>query len=74
MQAELNTSKQPNRSRTMWFNGITLGLAIVALITDSAVVADYPKVIESLLLVNAIGNLVLRRYFTTQPITRSGKR
>ncbi len=70
MEVQLTASKPAKRSYTMWFNGITLAVAIVALVAASPLLANHPEASEVLLLIVLIGNLILRRYFTTQPLTR----
>ncbi len=70
MEAQLTVPKLTKHSRTMWFNGITLVLAVLVLIAGNPLLADYPQAVEVLLLAVAIGNMILRRYFTTQPLTR----
>lgn len=55
------------KSKTVIFNVITFLLAVIALPEFSSIIpVDYLPVIA---LVNSIGNIILRVYFTAQPIT-----
>ena len=57
------------KSKTFYFNAITLVLAIIAL-------PDFVSILPGTLLpylafVNAVGNLVLRTFFSPSPLTLS---
>ena len=64
----LNMESKPwYASKTLWFNAVTFVLAILALSEFKSLVPDTWT--PYILLVNAIGNLVLRTFFTVGPIT-----
>lgn len=52
-------------SKTFWFNVVTGGLAIAAELSQIFPVSDHPKLWVSVI---AIGNLILRVFFTEKPI------
>lgn len=53
------------QSKAVWFNLIVGALAIVAELQNIFPVSEHPKLYISIL---AVGNLILRVFFTTQPI------
>lgn len=56
------------KSKTLWFNIITFALAVLALTEFNSIVpAAWTPYI---LLGNAVGNLILRTFFTVGPITK----
>lgn len=59
--------KQFWQSKTVWWNLITLVLAVLALPEFISIIPiSWTPVIGML---NGIGNLILRVYFTTQPVS-----
>ena len=71
MEAQLTVAKPTRESRTMRFNAVMVVVAaILTLIANNELLVDNPKAVAILLLVASIVNLILRRYFTTQPLTR----
>lgn len=53
-------------SKTLWFNAITFILAIFALTEFKNLIP--PSWTPYILLANAVGNLILRTFFTVGPI------
>lgn len=57
-------TKRPSKSKTLWVNGITLTIAVLALAAGDPLFAEYARYI---VLVQAVLNLALR-VVTDQPI------
>ena len=55
------------KSKTFWFNSITLLLAIIALPDFVSLLPD--TLLPYIALVGSMGNLVLRTFFTSSPLT-----
>ena len=53
------------QSKVFWFNLITGGLAIAAELSQIFPITDHPKLYISII---AVGNMILRLFFTSQPI------
>ena len=54
-------------SKTVWFNVITIILAVIALPEFVSIIS--PSLLPYIALVNSVGNLLLRVFFTSQPVT-----
>lgn len=55
------------KSKMVWVNALTLAAGVVALVSGSDLIKDYPQAIAVLAAVQGGLNVVLR-LFTTQPI------
>ena len=55
------------QSKTVWFNLITFVLALIALPSFISILPA--SIIPDIAIINSIGNLILRVFFTSQPIT-----
>jgi hypothetical protein len=53
-------------SKTVWFNVLTVLIAVIGTIIDSNFLS--PNILKILGLVSAVGNVILR-FLTTQPIS-----
>lgn len=65
-------------SKTLWFNIITVVLMILSLIpalVDGIGLSPHTDIIiqKALVFLNAVGNGILRLYFTSQPLTQVAK-
>lgn len=59
-------------SKTFWFNLAYGGLAVVATVTGYFGASDWKpsaEVVEGVVVINSVLNLVLRLWFTKQPVT-----
>ena len=58
-------------SKTIWFNILTLVVAVLMAVSESPILAEYPQATEVLLMVVGVINLILRsvtsRALTTRP-------
>lgn len=62
----MNSTKTIFESKTVWLNVITFALAVVAL---PEFISLLPlDALPYIALLNSLGNIILRVYFTTQPI------
>ena len=57
------------RSKTLWFNIVSLAVVVAGALADSGVVSDARVVAAAVALVT-IGNAALRIFFTSQAIGR----
>jgi hypothetical protein len=55
-------------SKTMWFNALSLGAALLAVLVDHELVTQNPATLSLLLMIQSGVNMVLR-FVTTKPIT-----
>lgn len=56
----MNETKQWYQSKTVWFNIVTVALAALPELIDAVKVIAPPRWIDLLVLVNTVGNIVLR--------------
>jgi hypothetical protein len=59
--------KSPLKSKTVWFNLLTLAAGVCAYVAGSPVMQDYTTVIPIFVAVQGAINIVLR-FVTTEPI------
>ncbi len=71
MFMDINHMKSIIQSKVVWLNTITLILGILALPEFTQVLPTIA--LPYILLTNAILNLILRMFFTNQPITQFAK-
>lgn len=54
-------------SKTVWLNVVSLAIGIIALLQSQP---QFDHIAPYLVLANGIGNLILRIFFTSQPIAQ----
>lgn len=64
----LAESKQWYKSKTVWVNALTLAGGCCAYLVDAQIVKDYPAIGDSLVIVLAVANLLLR-FMSAAPVT-----
>jgi hypothetical protein len=55
------------KSKTIWLNGIVLATAVAGFLTTHEIVREHPVVVAVLVVLQAVGNLVLR-FVSSTPV------
>ena len=61
-------TKKSWQSKTVWLNAVTLAVGVATYLTTNDIVRQHPVAIAVLIVLQSVGNLVLR-FATSKPVT-----
>lgn len=61
-------SKSPVASKTLWVNGLTLGVVVLTALVDHTLITENPAILAALTMALSGANMVLR-FLTNKPLS-----